>query len=131
MVAINGYDLFWRQIGRDMSEITMTEIIATLDDVLENILHIAEKTGRNTFPTDFIECLPASYDILLDTGIASFGKHSGYEACIRDSESIFPSVFSKLPGQVLISVAHRRSHNATEFSHDFKHGGFTCAYVSP
>ncbi len=131
MVAINCPNLVWRQIGRYMSKVTLPEIVAALDDILENILHITEKTGRNTLPADFIECLPAGDYILLYRGISSFGEHSGYKARICDSESVFPFVLSHRSGHALIPVAYRRTHNSAEVPHDFKHGGFPSTDVAP
>ena len=59
MVAVDFANLFRGEIGGDMGKIAAPYVISPLENILKNILHIAEKSGGDTFAADFIESLTA------------------------------------------------------------------------
>lgn len=111
-----------------MGEIPVAQVVTSLENILKDILHVSEESGRNTLTADFIKCLPASGDIFLDAGVAFSRERPCHITCIGYPEPVMPLVGSHLPG---ITIGNRRTLQITIFSDDFKHGGFACPDVSP
>lgn len=59
MVAVDFANLFRSEIGGDMGKIAASYVISPLEDILKNILHVAEISRGDTFAADFIESLTA------------------------------------------------------------------------
>lgn len=59
MVAVDFADLFRGEIGGDMGKIAAPDVISPLEDILKDILHVAEISRGDTFAADFIESLTA------------------------------------------------------------------------
>lgn len=59
MIAVDFANLFGGEIGGDVGKIAAPNVVPPLEDILKDILHIAEITSRDTFATDFIESLAA------------------------------------------------------------------------
>lgn len=131
MIAIDCGYLVRREIGSHMSEVTASEVISALQNVLKDILHIAEKTGGNTFTTDLIECLTACSYVLLNARIAFFGEHSGNVAGVGDTEAVRPRFAAHDSRVETLSITYRTAHNVAIIPDNFKHCGFARANVTP
>lgn len=59
MIAIYFANLLRSEIGGDMGKIAAPYVISPLEDILKDILHVAEISRGDTFTADFIESLTA------------------------------------------------------------------------
>lgn len=131
MIAIDCGYLVRREIGSHMSEISAPNVISSLQYVLKDILHVAEKTGGNTFAADFIESLTACSYVFLNARIAFLGEHSGNVAGIGDTEAVCPRFAAHDSWIEALSIAYRAAHNVAIIPDNFKHCGFARANVTP
>lgn len=131
MVTVDFSNLFRGEIGGNVRKIAAPNVISPLEDILKDILHVAEISRGDTFTTDFIESLTARNYVILNAWIALFGKHSRNIAGIGDSETICPGVLAHRSRIVFFTITYRSAHHVAIVSDNFKHCGFAGADVSP
>lgn len=131
MVAINSGYLLGFEVGGYVGEVSTPDIIAPLDNVLENILHVAEVARGDALAADFVKRLTAGSNVLLDAGIAIPCKHPGYIACVGDSETIRQWLFAHLARLIAVPIANRRPNHLAVLANNLKHSGFAGSDVAP
>lgn len=114
-----------------MGEIAMSQIVSSLDDVLEHIFHVPEIPCWNTFSAYLVKRLSAAYDIFLNTGIPMFCEYAGNKTCVCNSEAILPKIFTHDSWLITIPIYHWRADGMAKLPYNFEHGGFPGADIPP
>lgn len=114
-----------------MGEVSETVVIASVENVLEHILHIAEISSGDTFASHFIKGLSAVVDILVKSGITLLCEFTGNTRGVTDTETIRPFLLSQYSGVVIFPICNRGPDFFAVFANDFKHRRFSGANITP
>ena len=131
MVAVDGAYLVGRQVRGDVGEVAPAYVVASLDDILKHVLHVAVVARRDALAANFIERLTGHHDVALDGGIAAHGEHAGDVARVGSVEPVGPCVAPHRSGVDAVAIALRRSDLAAILADDFKHRRLARADVAP
>ena len=105
-----------------MRELVEAVVIASLEDILHDILEIAPPAGGIGLAPEFVKCLPGTVDVFLNSPIAAAGGFIGVIGADVD-DVVYP--------EKVTHAVNRLAYMPAELTYDSQHRRFSGADIAP